>query len=390
MINVTGSLQIKNNFYHAVLSYKKDGKWKVKWFSTKIKAVKGNKKKAEAELEKIRLKFQEEINSDNIEDGKVLFINFMRNWLKMIKSSVEETTYYGYEKLLNGRMTSYFEDKKIILQNIKPKDIQNFYQYLIDEGLSGNTVKHYHAIIRKALQYAVKTDILLSNPADKVELPKIQPYNAKHYSQTETQTLLNLVMDTKLEAPVILGSFYGLRRSEVVGLKWSAIDFTGKHIFINHTVTQLTQNHSKKLVSKDKTKTKSSKRALPLLPLVESYLLSLKEKQKQNRIICGNSYNEKYLDYICVNEAGNLLNPDYISHAFTKLLKKNKLRLIRFHDLRHSCASQLLSKGSSIKEIQMWLGHSNYNTTADIYTHLDTSNMNKTADIISNSLYLNI
>lgn len=390
MINVTGSLQIKNNFYHTVLSYKKDGKWKVKWFSTKIKAVKGNKKKAEAEAEKIRLKFQEEINSDNIEDGKVLFINFMRNWLKMINSSVEETTYYGYEKLLNGRMTTYFEDKKIILQNIKPKDIQNFYQYLIDEGLSGNTVKHYHAIIRKALQYAVKTDILLSNPADKVELPKIQPYNAKHYSQTETQTLLNLVIDTKLEAPIILGSFYGLRRSEVVGLKWSAIDFTGKHIFINHTVTQLTQNHSKKLVSKDKTKTKSSKRALPLLPLVESYLLSLKEKQKQNRIICGNSYNEKYLDYICVDEAGNLLNPDYISHAFTKLLKKNKLRLIRFHDLRHSCASQLLSKGSSIKEIQMWLGHSNYNTTADIYTHLDTHSMNKTADIISNSLYLNI
>ena len=390
MINVTGSLLINNNFYHTVLFLKKDGKWKTKWFSTKIKAVKGNKKKAEAESEKIRLKFQEEINSDNIEDGKILFINFMRNWLKMIKSSVEETTYYGYEKLLNGRMTSYFEDKKIILQNIKPKDIQNFYQYLIDEGLSGNTVKHYHAIIRKALQYAVKTDILLSNPADKVELPKIQPYNAKHYSQTETQTLLNLVMDTKLEAPVILGSFYGLRRSEVVGLKWSAIDFTGKHIFINHTVTQLTENHSKKLVSKDKTKTKSSKRALPLLPLVESYLLSLKEKQKQNRIICGNSYNEKYLDYICVDEAGNLLNPDYISHAFTKLLKKNKLRLIRFHDLRHSCASQLLSKGSSIKEIQMWLGHSNYNTTADIYTHLDTSNMNKTADIISNSLYLNI
>ena len=173
-------------------------------------------------------------------------------------------------------------------------------------------------------------------------------------------------------------------------MKWSAIDFAGENIFINHTVTQITQNHSKKLVIKDKTKTRSSTRELPLQEVVKSYLLDLKEKQKQNRIICGNSYNEKYLDYICVDEAGNLLNPDYISHAFTKLLKKNKLRLIRFHDLRHSCASQLLSKGSSIKEIQMWLGHSNYNTTADIYTHLDTSSMNKPADIISNSLYLNI
>lgn len=386
MINVTGSLQIKNNFYHTVLSYKKDGKWKTKWFSTKIKAVKGNKKRAEAESEKIRLKFQEEINSDNIEDGKVLFINFMRNWLKMIKASVEETTYYGYEKLLNGRMTTYFVDKKIILQNIKPKDIQNFYQYLIDEGLSGNTVKHYHAIIRKALQYAVRTDILLSNPADKVELPKIQPYNANYYSNQEILTLLKVIENTKLETPVLLGCYYGLRRSEIVGLKWSAIDFTRENIFINHTVTQITQNHSKKLVIKDKTKTRSSTRELPLQEVVKSYLLDLKEKQKQNRIICGNSYNEKYLDYICVDEAGNLLNPDYISHAFTKLLKRNNLKQIRFHDLRHSCASLLLAEGRNIKEIQAWLGHSNYNTTADIYAHLDSSALKESAKAISRAL----
>ena len=181
-----------------------------------------------------------------------------------------------------------------------------------------------------------------------------------------------------------------MRRSEVVGLKWSAIDFTNKSILINHTVTQITQNHSKKLLLKDKTKTKSSTRTLPLVPAVGSYLLELKEKQKQNQIICGNSYNKNYLDYICVDEAGNLLNPDYVSHAFTKLLKKNKLRLIRFHDLRHSCASLLLSEGINMKQIQVWLGHSNYNTTANIYTHLDTSSMNNPADIISNSLYLNI
>ena len=386
MINVTGSLQIKNNFYHTVLSYKKDDKWKIKWFSTKIKAVKGNKKKAEAESEKIRLKFQEEINSDNIEDGKILFINFMKNWLKMIKSSVEETTYYGYEKLLNGRMTSYFEDKKIILQNIKAKDIQAFYQYLLEENLSGNTVKHYHAIIRKALQYAVRTDILLSNPADKVELPKIQPYNANYYSNKEILTLLKVIENTKLETPVLLGCYYGLRRSEIVGLKWSAIDFTGENIFINHTVTQITQNHSKKLVIKDKTKTRSSTRELPLQAVVKSYLLDLKEKQKQNRIICGNSYNEKYLDYICVDEAGNLLNPDYISHAFTKLLKRNNLKQIRFHDLRHSCASLLLAEGRNIKEIQAWLGHSNYNTTADIYAHLDSSALKESAKAISRAL----
>lgn len=386
MIEVTGSLQIKNKIYQAVLSFKKDGKWKTKWFSTKVKAVKGNKKKAENELENIRSKFQEEINSNNVDNENILFIDFMKKWLKIIKSSVEETTYCGYEKLINGKMTTYFQDKKITLQNIKAQDIQNFYQYLIDNELSGNTVKHYHANIRKALQYAVKTEIILSNPADKVDLPKINPYIAKHYTNEEILILLKMIQNTKLETPVILGCFYGLRRSEVVGLKWSAIDFINKTILINHTVTQITQNHTNKLIIKDNTKTKSSTRTLPLLPAVESYLLKLKEKQEQNKLICGNSYNKEYLDYICVDNMGTLLNPDYVSHAFTKLLKKNNLRVIRFHDLRHTCASLLLAEGINMKQIQVWLGHSNYNTTANIYAHLDSSSMNVVADSISNVL----
>ncbi len=386
MIEVTGSLQIKNKIYQAVLSFKKDGKWKTKWVSTKVKAVKGNKKKAENELENIRSKFQEEINSNNVDNENILFIDFMKKWLKIIKSSVEETTYCGYEKLINGKMTTYFQDKKITLQNIKAQDIQNFYQYLIDNELSGNTVKHYHANIRKALQYAVKTELILSNPADKVDLPKIDPYIAKHYTNEEIFILLKIIENTKLETPIILGCFYGLRRSEVVGLKWSAIDFKNKTILINHTVTQMTQNHTNKLIIKDNTKTKSSTRTLPLLPAVESYLLKLKEKQEQNKLICGNSYNKEYLDYICVDNIGTLLNPDYVSHAFTKLLKKNNLRVIRFHDLRHTCASLLLTEGINMKQIQVWLGHSNYNTTANIYAHLDSSSMNVVADSISNVL----
>ncbi|MBO5005391.1 MAG: tyrosine-type recombinase/integrase [Clostridia bacterium] len=310
----------------------------------------------------------------------------MKKWLKIIKSSVEETTYCGYEKLINGRITTYFENKKVILQTIKAQDIQDFYQYLIDNGLSGNTVKHYHSNIRKALQYAVKTDVIISNPADKVELPKIDPYNAKHYTSEEVLKLLKIIENTKLETSVILSCFYGLRRSEVVGLKWSAIDFTNKTILINHTVTQISFNHSNKLVKKDKTKTKSSTRTLPLLPVVENYLLELKEKQEQNKIICGNSYNQEYLDYICVDNMGTLLNPDYVSHAFIKLLKKNDLRIIRFHDLRYTCASLLLAEGINMKQIQVWLGHSNYNTTANIYAHLDSNSMNESANAISNVL----
>lgn len=380
MINVTASLQIRNGIYQAVLSYKKDGKWETKWKSTKIQAIKGNKKKAETKKEEIRQKFQEEINSDHIDNDEILFIDYMKKWLKMIKASVEETTYNGYKGVVNGRMTDYFQNKNITLQNIKPKHIQDFYQYLLDEGLSGNTVKHYHANIRKALQSAMKTDIIPSNPADKVDLPKIQEFSPQFYTSDEVKILLNSVQGTKLEIPVMIDCFYGFRRSEVIGLKWSAIDFEKNTITINHTITQ----SNGKLIIRDKTKTKSSKRSLPLEPIVKSFLLELKEKQEKNKELCLDNYNQEYLEYICVDNCGNLIRPDYVTETFLKLLKKKKLKIIRFHDLRHTCASILLKNGANMKEIQAWLGHSNYNTTANLYAHLDTSSVTNTGKVITN------
>ena len=380
MINVTASLQIRNGIYQAVLSYKKNEKWETKWKSTGIKAIKGNKKKAENKKEEIRKKFQEEINSDNIDNEDILFIDYMKKWLKMISSSVEPTTLTGYRGVINGRMTDYFKNTKITLQNIKPKHIQEFYQYLLDDGLSGNTVKHYHANIRKALQYAMKTDIILSNPADKVDLPKIEEYKPKFYTSDEVKTLLNEVIGTKLEIPVMIDCFYGFRRSEVIGLKWSAVDFENDTITIDHTITQ----SNGKLIIRDKTKTKSSKRTLPLEPIVKSFLIELKEKQKNNRELCGDSYNKDYLEYICVDNCGNIIRPDYVTETFLKLLKRKNLKIIRFHDLRHTCASILLKNGANMKEIQAWLGHSNYNTTANLYAHLDSSSVNNTGKVMAN------
>lgn len=380
MINVTASLQIRNGIYQAVLSYKKNEKWETKWKSTGIKAIKGNKKKAENKKEEIRKKFQEEINSDNIDNEDILFIDYMKKWLKMISSSVEPTTLNGYQGVINGRMTDYFKNTKITLQNIKPKHIQEFYQYLLDEGLCGNTVKHYHANIRKALQYAMKTDIILSNPADKVELPKIEEYKPKFYTSDEVKILLNEVIGTKLEIPVMIDCFYGFRRSEVIGLKWSAVDFENDTITIDHTITQ----SNGKLIIRDKTKTKSSKRTLPLEPIVKSFLIELKEKQEKNRELCGDSYNKDYLEYICVDNCGNIIRPDYVTETFLKLLKRKNLKIIRFHDLRHTCASILLKNGANMKEIQAWLGHSNYNTTANLYAHLDSSSVNNTGKVMAN------
>ena len=173
-----------------------------------------------------------------------------------------------------------------------------------------------------------------------------------------------------MELPVILAAFYGLRRSEVAGLKWNAIDFEKKTITIKHTVTQTTLEGKNTIVQKDRTKTKSSYRTLPLVTPFENALLRLKERQEENRRLCGKSYCTDYIGYINVNDIGSLMTPAYMTQHFPIVLARNGLRKIRFHDLRHSCASLLFSHGVSMREIQEWLGHSDISTTSNIYTHL--------------------
>ena len=175
------------------------------------------------------------------------------------------------------------------------------------------------------------------------------------------------------KATALFGAFYGLRRSEALGLKWDAIDFENDSITIRHTVTSVTLDGKVQLVAADTTKTKSSLRTLPLVPFVKERLLALKKEQENNRRLCGRSYHKQYAGYVCINEMGDLIKPHYVTEQFPKLLDANGLRRIRFHDLRHSCTSLMLANGVPMKQIQDWLGHSDIGTTANIYAHLDYS-----------------
>lgn len=139
-------------------------------------------------------------------------------------------------------------------------------------------------------------------------------------------------------------------------------------------------------IAQDTTKTKSSMRTLPLVPAFKEKLLKLKEQQEEYRRVCGRCYNKKYLEYICVDEMGTLISPHYLTASFPKLLEKNNLRHIRFHDLRHSCASLLLANGVPMKQIQEWLGHSDFSTTANVYAHLDYNSKLSSADAMVNGL----
>ena len=380
---VAGHLREKYGMYYIVLSYTdENGKRNTPTTSTKL-PVKGNKKKAEAMLMAARKQKAEELEilrankqatTISNESSNVTFSDYLSQWLNLMKNSVEISTYSGYVANIEKRIIPYFNEfhPYLLLCDVTPRHIQEYYTFEMEErGVSANTVIHRHANIRKALQYAYKMGIINSNPADKIQRPKKSKYIGKYYNEDELTTLFEIVKGDYLELAVILASFYGLRRSEVIGLKWSAIDFKNKTITISHTVTQATIDGKCMVIKKDSTKSKSSFRTLPLVPRFEELLYRLKTQQEENRSLCGNAYNTEYTEYVYVNELGELIKPNYITQRFPEFLVKNNLKRIRFHDLRHSCASLLYANGVGLKDIQEWLGHSDISTTANIYTHMD-------------------
>ena len=389
---VTGHLREKNGYYHIVLNYVDGhGKRRTPSKSTGL-PVKGNKKRAEKMLMDARAAQEAELeakateqNAESTSASLIPFTEFLLDWLEMTKKNVEETTYGAYAMGIKNKIIPYFEEHHpgLALCEVTPKHIQDYYTYeLTVRGVSANTVIHRHANIRKALQYAFKLGLIDSNPADRIERPKKEKFVGSVYEEDELNRLFEIVKGDPIELGVILGAFYGLRRSEAVGLKWDAIDFKKKTITIRHTVTQATIDGKSKIIQKDRTKTKSSYRSLPLVPPFEELLHRLKAQQELNQKLCGRSYCKKYTGYIYVNEIGELVKPGYITQHFPLVLQKNGLRKIRFHDLRHSCASLLYANGVSLKEIQEWLGHSDISTTSNIYTHLNFTSKVASANAI--------
>ena len=302
--------------------------------------------------------------------GEIMFVDFLAMWLEIAKSTIKLTTYASYAEMTNKIIIPYFKPLKRRLTEVTAADIQKFYLVQL-ERVSANSVIHYHAIIHRAMKYAVKTDLIIFNPVDKVDRPKKNEFQGSFYTEDEIQDLFEVARGTKLELPIVLAAFYGLRRSEVLGLKWDAIDFQQNTITIKHTLTSCKIDGKKVEVATDTTKTKSSRRTLPLIPQFRALLLQRWEMQEEYKRVCGSCYNTKYLEYICVDEMGNIIPPNYLSEAFPKLLARHGMRHIRFHDLRHTCASMLLKNGVPMKQIQEWLGHSDFSTTANIYAHLD-------------------
>ncbi len=175
---------------------------------------------------------------------------------------------------------------------------------------------------------------------------------------------------------------------DMLGLKWDAIDFERGTLTIKRTVTSVQIDGKTTIIEQESAKTKSSMRTLPLVGSFKEYFTEVKAAQELNKKVCGNCYNYDYDGYVFVDEMGERMRPDYLTSKFPEYIVRHGLKKMRFHDLRHSCASLLLANGVPLKQIQDWLGHSDFSTTANIYAHLDYTSKLSSAESLVNGMAL--
>jgi len=376
---MTGSIQTKNNMFYAVLNCRdSNGKRKQKWIPLNLN-VQGNKREAQKRLNEILISYKEELN----ELSEKLFCDWLNEWVEIRKNDIQLSTYDGYIHMINKHIYPYFSKLKITLQKLTADDIQYYYKEKL-KMLSANTVHKHHELIHSALKFAWKKGFVNTNVADYIlEIPKKEKTEISFYISNELCILINEIKNTKIEIPAMLIIWFGLRRSEVLGLKWDSINFENATLTIKRKVVRAKVNGKLQAVTCEKLKTSSSFRTYKLNPIILNYLQNVRQRQSQNEMIYGGEYNQSYKEYVCVTESGELIQPDYLSHKFESIIKKLKLKKITLHGLRHSTASYLLDKGFNMKEIQEYLGHASYQTTANIYSHISPESKKKMVNTIA-------
>ena len=374
---ITGSVQKKNGTWYAVLNLRAaNGKRKPKWISTGLSA-RGNKKKSTAFLEQQINKF-----SENAADGSasdILLADYFERWLPKMEDKVRPNTFRAYKSNMENHIIPYFREKKIRLQQLCPVNLEDYYEYAKKQGLAATTIKHHHQNISKALSDAIHDKLLMYNPASAARTPKTEKFKAKFLTPKQLEQLMILIKGTVIELPVQLCSIYGFRRSEVLGLKWEYIDFEQRTL----TVAETLQQHIGGSYVDD-TKNESSRRVLPLTQQAYDLLLEQKEQQKEREKIMGSYYFKS--DYVCTWADGKVIQPNYLTRSFHKILQKSDLPMVRLHDLRHSTASNLIEQNVSIVTVASWLGHSSPTTTLNFYAHSNIEQKKKAANVIDSML----
>lgn len=386
---MTASLQTKKskngkNYYYVVLSYKDiEGKWRTKWVSTSLE-VKNNKKEAKACVPFIIDKYSYlEHLSTNL-DKNISFCDYINDFkesleLRVIENTLERSTYEGYLGNIN-HIINYFSISNPRLVDVTPKAINNYLNYELQYGkinpktkergpLAIRSVRGQKNLLHAIFMRAISIDALIKqDPTQGIRVGTKTNSAYQHdegfMTMNEAIELLQYVKDNdkSFYYVVLLATIYGLRRSELRGLRWSDIDFKKEKISISNVIVRINTTYEKS------PKTIASRRELPLISKVSDDLLELKQIQENNAILFGNLYQQN--DYILKWDDGHPFSLDYMSKHFSKIAKKYGRSDLTLHKLRHTCCSILsVELGYPLKVVQMWMGHSDMQTTMNTYTH---------------------
>ena len=326
---MTASLRVKNDKYYVVLTHTTDGKKNQTWVSTGL-TVTGNEGKArQIMLDMLGEKPEQAAPPD------MLFSDAVRRWLEDVRHRVDEVTYQGYEVQTRAHILPYFDDLQIRLCDVDGETLQTYINVKAKfgrsdghGGLSAVSLRQHKNVLNQTLKLAQRDGLIQTNPADLVVMPHAAQFTGTFYTEAQMRDLLTAVKNERLYPIIYVTALYGLRRSEVLGLKWDSINFAMQTLTIRHTVARVT-----KVVEKNKTKNASSFRSFPLTDDAVRLFKILLQQEQYYRNHFGKDYIDN--DYVFTWEDGHPYSPDYVSHTFHKLLKKYDLPHIRFHDLRH-------------------------------------------------------
>lgn len=336
------------------------GKRKRKWHS-----FTGTKREAQKECARLITAMQ---GGDYLEPGKETLAQYLDRWLAHIKSQISPRSHERYTELARKNVVPLLGSA--LLTKLRPEQISAAYAKALASGrrdgtggLAPRTVHHMHRILRQALGQAVKWQILARNPADAVDPPKVERIKMRAFDAHETAVLLAHFRPSRMFIPVVLGALCGLRRGEVTALRWRAVDFVTGHLAIVESTEQTRAGTRAK-----ETKSGRARRvALPSLALDELRQHRIRQAEELLRIGIRLSDDT----HVFAQADGAPVQPNSLTHEFTRILAQSKtLPRVRFHDLRHSHATQMLASGVHPKIAQERLGHSSIAITLDLYSHV--------------------
>jgi integrase len=332
-----------------------------------IQNFKGNKRDADAALADLVRKAR---TGSTIDDKKITVREFLESWLRDVASSLAPKTFERYEQVIRLRALPAIGHLRI--SKVQPYQIQELYAEWATEkrmdkkrgGLSARSIVHHHRVLRNAFQQAVRMQLVASNVFDSVKTPKCNKIAMSVLDEDEAAKLLRAAEgNDELYVPVAIGLLTGLRRGEILALRWSAIDWNGKQLSVLQSLSQ-----PKGRLHFGPPKTASSRRTVSLSPLLIDILKKHRTRQGMDRW----KFKEDYasLDLVVAQEDGNPVPPQRLSDRFRAFISHVDVPKVRFHDLRHSHATHAMRQRVPAKVISERLGHSSVAITLDLYSHV--------------------